>query len=155
MLYAEIRLQLRYLKDNAHIVGEAINAQEYEVSNILSLVNTGYIISWNLKESPHFKNLVKYRRKELGIINGFQKASRKEDIMKLFYNASDIIERNKGVTAIQTTITPFPIATSIQTYGLVNYGLEFLPIFFVIGELMKWSPTITAVLKRKFFGGII
>jgi len=142
-------LQVSEYKSKSSEIQDILERQGLELAKMLEGMDGGKTVVWNLRESDSFKEFLRLLKLQEETVNSIQKSSRKMDIMKYFYGANDFFERNKKASAIQGAMAVLPISTTMQVTGGALFGIEYVFLFWGLAQLIKWSPAVSVMVKRK------
>lgn len=144
--YLEIKTKI--IVDNLVFIKSNISYQKKQVEELIEQYKLGYIKE-NIENNRTFKKMEELHDEELEMVKLIEKESKyKGKIVHTSSKINEILYRHKWVYRIQGSLIIPPIGWPIITYGVIQFGAEFAPLFAVIGYSIKWSPTI-ALLSVK------
>ena len=154
LLYSHLKDQIIYIEENLHKIQWSIKKQ-YKWTLVLSKrIERGDVVG-NISEAKYFKHIEWFHQAELAIINEIIEKSkaRKGDIYKILNQINVKLSQNKLLAGIQVGLVAALTPTMTGAAASFFLGPEVFPIFFGIGWVASYSPSIAivGVLGIKYF----
>lgn len=149
IMHSFLKKQIIYLDENFHVIKSSIAKQHKLVLDLMIEVERGDI-SENITQTKHFQEIEELREEELKIIHHLERElkSKTGKMLRTINRINRKVSQNKTLLKAQAIIQIAPIVTPGTAAVGIFLGPQFIPVAYILLNIVNFSPTIAIVAKE-------